>query len=61
MPCMADIRELISLDDVMEEMEYGPNGGLIFCMEYLLQNLDWLMDQLGDYSMCAYDGSYTLA
>ncbi len=34
----------------MEEMEYGPNGGLVFCMEYLLQNIDWLLDQLGDFS-----------
>ena len=30
----ADIRELISLDDVMEELGMGPNGGLIYCMEY---------------------------
>lgn len=30
----ADIRELISLDDVMEELGLGPNGGLMYCMEY---------------------------
>lgn len=29
-----DIRELISLDDVMEELGMWPNGGLIYCMEY---------------------------
>lgn len=30
-----DIRELIQLDDAMEddELKFGPNGGLIFCME----------------------------
>jgi GPN-loop GTPase len=28
-----DIRELISLEDVMEELGYGPNGGLIYCFE----------------------------
>ena len=28
-----DIRELISLGDVMEEMDLGPNGGLIYCFE----------------------------
>ena len=33
MPLCADIRDLITLDDVMEEMQYGPNGGLVFCME----------------------------
>ncbi len=34
-------RELISLEDVMEELDYGPNGGLVYCFEYLCENLDW--------------------
>lgn len=25
----------------MEEMELGPNGGLLYCMEYLLENTSW--------------------
>lgn len=29
-------------------LQLGPNGGLIFCMEYLCQNLDWLDEALGD-------------
>jgi hypothetical protein len=29
----SDIQELISLEDVMEELDYGPNGGLVYCME----------------------------
>ena len=33
----------------MEEMDFGPNGGLVFCMEYLVENLSWLEDQIGDY------------
>eukprot|EP00002_Diphylleia_rotans_P019837 TRINITY_DN3834_c0_g1_i3.p1 TRINITY_DN3834_c0_g1~~TRINITY_DN3834_c0_g1_i3.p1 ORF type:complete len:234 (-),score=65.00 TRINITY_DN3834_c0_g1_i3:191-892(-) len=33
----------------MEELEYGPNGGLVYCMEYLMENFDWLEDILGDY------------
>lgn len=44
-----DVRELVSLDSVMEELEFGPNGGLMFCFEYLLENTDWLADQIGDY------------
>ena len=45
---LADVRELISVDDAMEdsELRFGPNGGLIFCMEYLAQNMDWLHEQL---------------
>lgn len=32
-----DIRDLIKVDDVMEDedLKLGPNGGLIFCMEYI--------------------------
>lgn len=45
-----DIRDLISLQDVMEEMDLGPNGALIYCFEYLLNNLDWLDEEIGDYN-----------
>jgi GPN-loop GTPase len=41
-----DIRDLISLDDVMEEMGLGPNGGLIYCFEFLMENLDFLSEAL---------------
>jgi len=44
-----DIRDLIQLEDVMEQMNFGPNGGLVFCMEFLVDNLSWLEDELGDY------------
>jgi len=47
---LADVRDLIQLDDAMEdpEMRFGPNGGLVFCMEFLVDNLHWLDEQLGD-------------
>jgi len=41
-----DIRDLISLEDVMEENGLGPNGGLIFCFEFLMENLDFLTEAL---------------
>ena len=41
-----DIRSLIKLEDVMSELSLGPNGALIFCMEYLVDNINWLEDQL---------------
>ncbi|KAE9410409.1 hypothetical protein BT96DRAFT_847248 [Gymnopus androsaceus JB14] len=44
-----DIRDLISLEDVMSELDYGPNGGVVYCFEYLLQNMDWLEEELGGY------------
>lgn len=49
-PVQCDIRELISVDDVMEdnELRFGPNGGLVFCMEYLINNTSWLEECLGE-------------
>ncbi|KAJ5802637.1 GPN-loop GTPase 3 [Penicillium pulvis] len=41
-----DIRDLITLEDVMEELQLGPNGGLIYCFEFLLQNLEFLSEAL---------------
>ncbi|KMT07891.1 hypothetical protein BVRB_6g145870 [Beta vulgaris subsp. vulgaris] len=49
-PVAVDIRELINLEDVMEELGLGPNGGLIYCMEELEDNLDdWLTEKLDDF------------
>jgi GTPase SAR1 family protein len=44
-----DIRDLISLDQVMEESGLGPNGGLVYCMEYLLDHSEWLLEQLDSF------------
>ncbi|CAG5129456.1 unnamed protein product, partial [Candidula unifasciata] len=44
--CAVDIFELISLEDVMTHLRLGPNGGLVYCMEYLEQNFDWLKEKL---------------
>ncbi|CAH0549314.1 unnamed protein product [Brassicogethes aeneus] len=48
---LVDIRELIHVQDTMEdeELHFGPNGGLIFCIEYLLENSDWLRDRMGEH------------
>ncbi|KAI3426388.1 hypothetical protein D9Q98_008759 [Chlorella vulgaris] len=41
-----DIGELVSLEGVQQELGLGPNGGLVYCLEYLEQNLDWLAERL---------------
>lgn len=47
---VVDIRELIHVEDTMqdEELHFGPNGGLVFCIEYLAENSDWLHERLGE-------------
>jgi GPN-loop GTPase len=41
-----DVSELINLNDVMDKYGLGPNGALIYCMEYLESNVEWLLDQI---------------
>jgi len=43
-----DVRDLIGVEDAMEdeELKLGPNGGLVFCWEYLMSNTDWLEEQI---------------
>lgn len=46
-----DIMNLISVEQVMDKHSLGPNGALLYCMEYLEQNIDWLLNQInGDTS-----------
>jgi len=62
--CAVDIRDLINLEEVMEQLGLGPNGGLIYCMEYLTKNLKWLKEQLkkieGKYIIFDFPGQVEL-
>ncbi|KAL0332303.1 UNVERIFIED_CONTAM: GPN-loop GTPase QQT1 [Sesamum calycinum] len=44
--CTINIEDLIKLSDVMAEHSLGPNGGLVYCMDYLEKNIDWLESRL---------------
>ncbi|XP_072940585.1 uncharacterized protein [Epargyreus clarus] len=46
-----DIRSLILLEDVMDKHKLGPNGALLYCMDFLEKNIDWLLNQIqGEHS-----------
>lgn len=48
---LIDIKELVTVDEVMEEFGLGPNGGLVYCLELLLEQAeDWLTEDLGEYN-----------
>ncbi|OCH86015.1 cytoplasmic protein [Obba rivulosa] len=53
-PCAVDISSLITLEDVMQEHGLGPNGGMLYCMEYLEANYDWLEDRLKELGNDTY-------
>ncbi|CAH1797002.1 unnamed protein product [Owenia fusiformis] len=50
--CSIDISDLVTLTDVMDSLHLGPNGGLIYCIEYLEKNMDWLKLQLDQFKDC---------
>ncbi|KAG9686088.1 putative ATP binding protein, partial [Aureobasidium melanogenum] len=47
-PCALDIRDLVSLEEVMEQEELGPNGGVMYALEELQENFDWLQEGLNE-------------
>ncbi|KAI9809209.1 MAG: hypothetical protein M1825_002500 [Sarcosagium campestre] len=50
-PCALDVRDLITLDQIMEEEDLGPNGGVLYALEELENNMEWLeqgLASLGD-------------
>ena len=42
--------EIVNLKEVMEKLELGPNGGLLYCMEYLEQHVDVLVERIRERS-----------
>lgn len=41
-----DISELIKHEEVMKHFKLGPNGALIYCMEFLETNVKWLVTKI---------------
>ena len=48
LPYKADINitEICDLQSTMKNYNLGPNGGILYCIEHLEANLDWLLDKL---------------
>ena len=44
-----DVVQLVKLEDVMATLNLGPNGALVYCMEFLERNADWLLEQVAHY------------
>lgn len=54
MECDVCIRDLICTEKVMEELELGPNGALVYCMRYLEEHVQWLLDRLSSLGEDVY-------
>jgi GTPase SAR1 family protein len=49
--CALDVREIVRLEDIMEDDSLGPNGGILYAMEELEHNIEWLekgLSELGE-------------
>ncbi|KAL4752053.1 hypothetical protein BDW72DRAFT_212295 [Aspergillus terricola var. indicus] len=50
-PCALDVRDLVTLEEIMSEDRLGPNGGVLYALEELEENFDFLeegLKELGD-------------
>ncbi|MCJ1228170.1 hypothetical protein MMC12_004831 [Toensbergia leucococca] len=58
-PCALDIRDLVTLEEIMADDELGPNGGVLYALEELEHNMEWLERGLGELGGMFY-GSVVL-
>ncbi|KAK3390983.1 putative GTP binding protein [Podospora didyma] len=45
-PCALDIRSLVTLEEIMSDDRLGPNGGILYALEELEHNMEWLENGL---------------
>lgn len=41
-----DVRDLVKLEDIMSNHELGPNGAVLYALEELEENFEWLAERL---------------
>jgi GTPase SAR1 family protein len=56
--CGVDVRDLITLEDAMEDLKLGPNGGTLYCADFLCANFSWLEDRIVSYQLAHKDCQY---
>ncbi|KAF4956633.1 hypothetical protein FSARC_11511 [Fusarium sarcochroum] len=49
-PAALDIRNLIKLEEIMQDDKLGPNGGILYALEELAHNFEWLEEGLKEFS-----------
>jgi GTPase SAR1 family protein len=49
-PAALDIRNLVKLEEIMKDDKLGPNGGILYALEELEHNFEWLEEGLKEFS-----------
>lgn len=62
-PTALDVRDLVTLDEIMNNEALGPNGGVLYALEELEHNFEWLEEGLKklDGESIRHSYSYTLS
>lgn len=47
-PCALDVRDLVTLEEIMSEDSLGPNGGVLYALEELEENFEWIEQGLNE-------------
>lgn len=45
-PCALDVRDLVTLEEIMDQDKLGPNGATLYALEELEENFEWLEEGL---------------
>ena len=48
-PCALDVRDLVTLEEIMGEDQLGPNGAVLYALEELEENFEWLEEGLKEF------------
>ena len=50
-----DISDLVQVEEVMDQMKLGPNGGLMYAIQFARANLDWILGKIDQSSYLIFD------
>lgn len=59
-PCAIDVRDLVTLEEIMDQEKLGPNGATLYALEELEENFHWLEEGLKELQgslMSCYAGA----
>lgn len=48
-PATIDVRDAVSIKEAMKDHGYGPNGGLVYCLEQIVEDFEWFDEEIGEH------------
>ncbi|KAG0677084.1 hypothetical protein C6P40_001013 [Pichia californica] len=57
--CTLDIRDVITLEEIMNDEKLGPNGGLMHCLEIFDESIEFFIEKIRELIKLSLDGQST--